>query len=65
MYSLHVFNFYFNRDTQKELLKQLLLNPNLMNQEDRMKIISDLVQNIGNLDAYVCCSNLSHIFLKK
>lgn len=38
-----------NSEAQKQLLQQLLENPNL-DPEQREKLLKDLVSNIGNLD---------------
>ena len=37
-------------ETQKQLLKQLLENPDLMSHEEREKILKELVANMANLD---------------
>ena len=38
-----------NPTLQKELIKTLLENPNLMSEQEREKLLQDLVANISNL----------------
>lgn len=45
--------------TQKELLKQLLENPDLLSSEERGNLIKNLIANMENLDRYITLQIMS------